>query len=360
MSYTETPLIRFRQRTLFPTNSGDQNSPANALDPQVFNPDSYGSSFSAKDYLSSKIDNMRDDETITYDTVMKDLDLTLANRDKILIYLAGRLLGSSATISDISSSAKFRKAVEEYQTRFAQTKFAAKHKLGGNYSYGLRQYVDAALGKKTLAALIKVDYVALEAYVNETQKQEYEAMRDQYNSSLAAITVDPSLRAKELSPGVLAFLDTIAAAEGTDKYPPAAQYRVMFGGNLFDNQYGNHPRILNSVITKKGNKLSSRAAGRYQFMPPTWDRIADILKLEDFSPANQDRAAWFLALGKGVTEQMIKDDPEKAFLLVSGVWAAIPTSAGKSRYKNQQARTMDYMLKTMQAKYKQRIQIGVA
>lgn len=43
----------------------------------------------------------------------------------------------------------------------------------------------------------------------------------------------------------------------------------------------------------KGQKSS--AAGKYQFLGSTWDKAKAALDLPDFSPASQDRAAWWLA-----------------------------------------------------------------
>lgn len=75
-----------------------------------------------------------------------------------------------------------------------------------------------------------------------------------------------------------AMLDLIAWAEGAD-------YNVSYTGQRFTS-FTDHPRALYTA-----NGISSDAAGRYQFLSPTWDQLKSKLKLKDFSPESQDRAA---------------------------------------------------------------------
>jgi len=78
-----------------------------------------------------------------------------------------------------------------------------------------------------------------------------------------------------------ALLNTIAGTES------AGKYNIINGGATFSD-FSRHP--------KEGQRGSAGiAAGRYQFLPSTWDRAAKALGLTDFSPANQDKAAWWLA-----------------------------------------------------------------
>jgi muramidase (phage lysozyme) len=85
---------------------------------------------------------------------------------------------------------------------------------------------------------------------------------------------------------VQAFLDTIAWAEGTAG--PNA-YRMQFTGTKFSS-FQDHPREIKCGFSH-GSRLCSDAAGRYQFLSTTWDRMAKQIGASDFSPANQDRAA---------------------------------------------------------------------
>jgi muramidase (phage lysozyme)/LysM repeat protein len=88
-----------------------------------------------------------------------------------------------------------------------------------------------------------------------------------------------------------AFLNTIDDGESK------GSYNIIYGGSHF-NSYDQHPNKLVAIpgkTTAKGNQLYSSAAGRYQFIKPTWDRVSKELGLTDFSPASQDEAAWQLA-----------------------------------------------------------------
>lgn len=126
-----------------------------------------------------------------------------------------------------------------------------------------------------------------------------------------------------ISPEVRAVLDTIRYAEGTWLGGSEKGYRTMFGGGTFSS-YERHP---DKVI--HGNGYSSAAAGAYQFLPNTWNS----LKLNDFSPANQDIGATKLlqrrgalsdaASGKLTAQMLNKLAPE---------WASLPTLSGKSYY----------------------------
>lgn len=79
----------------------------------------------------------------------------------------------------------------------------------------------------------------------------------------------------------VALLDTIAGTES------AGSYNVINGGAHFGS-YADHP--------KAGQRGSSGiAAGRYQFLPSTWERAKAATGVPDFSPESQDKAAWWLA-----------------------------------------------------------------
>lgn len=101
-----------------------------------------------------------------------------------------------------------------------------------------------------------------------------------------AVEKDPSIvRAHTVSADIpregAALLDTIAGTES------GGAYNVLNGGEKFSS-FEDHPRRV-------GRGGTATAAGRYQFVKGTWDRAARALGLKDFSPENQDKAAWWLA-----------------------------------------------------------------
>lgn len=78
-------------------------------------------------------------------------------------------------------------------------------------------------------------------------------------------------------------LDKISSGE-------AGSYNELYGGGHF-NDYSDHPDV--HMLTPTGEKTS--AAGKYQFITPTWKAEQAKLGLKDFGPASQDAAAWDLA-----------------------------------------------------------------
>lgn len=123
-----------------------------------------------------------------------------------------------------------------------------------------------------------------------------------------------------------ALLDTIAGTESPD-------YQTRYGGAKFDS-FADHPRI-GALITSGPNKgKTSAAAGRYQLLPATWDAEAQKLGLKDFSPANQDAAAWDLAkttyherTGGNLEQVLQSGDPAQIASVgraLSGKWTSLP------------------------------------
>lgn len=105
-----------------------------------------------------------------------------------------------------------------------------------------------------------------------------------------------STASTDMTPQERALLDTIAMGNATSNgnYWESPDYNTIVGkGGKFES-YEDHPRIFGTA--------ASTAAGRYQFTKTTWDDTVIRYNkqnpdnpITDFSPANQDRAALFLA-----------------------------------------------------------------
>jgi lysozyme len=118
-----------------------------------------------------------------------------------------------------------------------------------------------------------------------------------------------------------AMLDAIAFAEGTRDQPNGG-YKTLFGFGQFED-YSKHP----DKVVRKG-RYASTAAGRYQFLTPTWNRLSKKLGLKDFSPASQDKAALELAKEYGVTSELLKKEgmSSRVSALLGKQWASFPGS----------------------------------
>ena len=132
-----------------------------------------------------------------------------------------------------------------------------------------------------------------------------------------------------------------------NKPEDADRYDLMYTHKAFDS-YDWHPNQVN-----KGSVYST-AAGRYQFLYRTWCEAAKALNLKDFSPANQDRAAWYLAKRRGVTEDMIKNNPQKAFHMVAKEWASVPKADGSFAYSGQGSKGIGIFLSAYKSGLKRR------
>mgnify|MGYP001183637316 FL=1 len=132
-----------------------------------------------------------------------------------------------------------------------------------------------------------------------------------------------------------AFLDMIAAAEGTAGQPDDG-YRTLFGYGRFDS-YADHPRIR----VPFGSNYST-AAGRYQILARTWDGLVSKLgrgALPDFGPDAQDRAALELIRERGALADVRSGRLTDAVSKGRKVWASLPGA----NYQGQGMRSMSYL-----------------
>lgn len=135
-----------------------------------------------------------------------------------------------------------------------------------------------------------------------------------------------------------AFLDMIAYAEGT---AGPEGYRTMFGHRLFDS-FADHPRVYFEFTNSRGEKLRTSAAGRYQFLVPTWDALKKRLKLPDFGPDSQDRAALELVRERGALGDVRAGRVAAAVAKVAPIWASLPGAGYAQPERNLSALLASY------------------
>lgn len=123
-----------------------------------------------------------------------------------------------------------------------------------------------------------------------------------------------------MSANLRAFLALIRWAEGTSG-PDG--YRTIVGGGRFES-FADHPRLPVDVQFPTGLRVSSTAAGAYQFLASTWDRCRAALNLPDFSPPSQDEAAVWLIKQRGALADVEAGRLREALEKCSWEWASLP------------------------------------
>ena len=122
-------------------------------------------------------------------------------------------------------------------------------------------------------------------------------------------------------PNVDKYLRYINTYEGSPKENQTVGFKEF-------NDLSDHPRI-SVKFNKKGD--TSDAAGFGQLLSKTWDEQKKKQGLEDFSLDNQKRAMLGLLRDKGVLNDVINGDFEKANKQAKNIWASLPGSTiGKS------------------------------
>lgn len=154
-----------------------------------------------------------------------------------------------------------------------------------------------------------------------------------------AATPLPARYLPDASNGMEALLRTIRFAEGTWRDGKEAGYQVIYGGRLISEEipdvpdpFSKHPEH----VVRKQTSLNSSAAGAYQFMPATWNRVAGWLNIDDFSPLRQDQVARWLVRNR--LSDAEEDNINRGILTREALhqlapeWASLPTHSGGSYY----------------------------
>lgn len=145
---------------------------------------------------------------------------------------------------------------------------------------------------------------------------------------------------------ISAFLYMIRASEHVfprDVIDDDAYY-IFYGGRKFRN-LSDHPvitgemqpvKLPDSLCINAGLKRGcvSTAAGAYQIIRPTWIRVRDKLRLPDFSPESQDKAAIELLRESGALDDILANDIESAIKKAARIWASLPGNNYKQTPKS--------------------------
>jgi muramidase (phage lysozyme) len=158
-----------------------------------------------------------------------------------------------------------------------------------------------------------------------------------------------------LTPGeknLKAFLNMIRYAEGTNG---PNGYAVTFAYKHIIKNFADHPANTGewtghplTAEQCRGAGLNppckSTAAGAYQFIRPTWNRLKKALNLPDFTPQSQDRAAIELIRENGSLDLVQSGKFAEAVTKVRKVWASMP-GAGYSQPEKSLAKLREVYLK---------------
>jgi muramidase (phage lysozyme) len=122
-----------------------------------------------------------------------------------------------------------------------------------------------------------------------------------------------------------AFLIMIQYSEGTFGKDG---YKKLYGGSYF-NDLSKHP---NTPVTKWG--ITSTAAGAYQILNKTWNELQAKLKLPDFSPLSQDKAAIELIRRRKALDDVMAGRFAQAIEKCKKEWASLPGAGYGQSEKN--------------------------
>lgn len=140
-----------------------------------------------------------------------------------------------------------------------------------------------------------------------------------------------------------AFLYMIRAAEHEPRFSDGERYGLFYSSIPFTD-YSDHPAITGEVQPVRlpdrfckpagfNPPCYSTAAGAYQIIRPTWQRVRAAgswgPRLPDFSPASQDEAARRLLIEARALPLIERGEIAEAIGKVSRIWASLPGSTAQ-------------------------------
>ncbi|ESS71649.1 hypothetical protein MGMO_93c00070 [Methyloglobulus morosus KoM1] len=226
--------------------------------------------------------------------------------------------------------------------------------------------LNKASGAKSIEKILQPDgnFTIIAIFDDPSSKKEPTSTRKQLslptvestgsttNSKTGDDSISSSSTAEELvlHQKIKAMLEVLAFTEGTgNDYGKIVEGTVISSPlhpelvgkkNVSVTDLSQHPNILVQVNAN----LKSSAAGRYQFLKKTWDK----LEMPDFQPKSQDIAAVKLMKKRKMIQPLLSGDLHSAVFRGSQEWASLPTQSGGSFFGGQPART----LSEIETKYK--------
>jgi muramidase (phage lysozyme) len=192
-------------------------------------------------------------------------------------------------------------------------------------------------------------YQARKKWVEDYQIAQLEILPPEDRVKKLSAAAPQSKTQMQGTPYELAILNTIAGTES------AGNYNIMYSpdqkNQRFFSSFADHPRSPAVIAAGPNRGRTSDAAGKYQFLSSTWDATVREYNqqnpddpIKDFSPRNQDRAAFFLAAktykrnkGRDLAEDLLSTDGNVIAGIghaLRGEWTSLPGGIEQGQNKD--------------------------